>query len=243
MEISQSKYLATAPNITISLPSSYEVETTKAYPVLYVLDGDLNGGLVSGMLQRLYSSKGSNEHIIVGITSQDRIRDFAPTVNKDPRGPVGAGGGGDQFLDFMEKELMPTISQRYRVSKFNVLAGHSIAGLLVMHSFHSRPTVFQGHLAFSPAVWWGARETSKATKQYVTSSQLTENYLYMDIGSEGGEMRQVYDSLAQTILRNRHVDLNVRFDEFEHESHDFTMAAGIYNALKGLYQYQQKQGL
>lgn len=243
IDIPQSKIVAETPSITVALPSSYELDTTKSYPVLFVLDGELNGELVKGMLHRLHLSNGSNEHIIVGVTSRNRLRDFAPTVNKDPRGPVGEGGGGDKFLDFMEKELIPTINERYRTSNFNVLAGHSIAGLLVVHSFQSRPNVFQAHLAFSPAVWWGARETSEATKQYVTTAKRIQTYLYMDIGSEGGEMRAVYDSLAQTILRNRNMDLNLRLDVFEQEPHDFTMAAGLYNALKGLFEHQQKLGI
>lgn len=238
-----SKIVAETPSITVALPSSYESDKTKTYPVLFVLDGDSNGELVNGMLHRLHLSNGANEHIVVGVTSSNRLRDFAPTVNKDPRGPVGAGGGGDNFLDFMEKELIPTINERYRSSSFNILAGHSVAGLLVLHSFQSRPNVFQGHLAFSPAVWWGARETSKATKQYVTTTKYLQNYLYMNIGSEGGEMRQVYDSLAQTILRNRNIDLSLGLDEFENESHDFTMVAGLYNALKGLFKHQQKYGI
>jgi len=29
--------------------------------------------------------------------------------------------------------------------------------------------------------------------------------------------------------------------EFKHEEHDFTMTAGLYGALKGLYQYQSKR--
>ena len=243
IEIPPSKNLAETPNIIVALPSSYGSEKINTYPVLFVLDGESNGDLVNGMLQRLHLSNGSNEHIIVGVTTNNRLRDFAPTVNKDPRGPVGEGGGGDKFLDFMEKELIPTLSERYRTSNFNVLAGHSVAGLLVIHSFQSRPDLFQGHLAFSPAVWWGDRETLKATKQYVTTTKNVQNYLYMDIGSEGGEMRQVYNSLAQTILRNRNIDLDVRFDEFENEPHDFTMAAGLYNALKGLFQHQQKNGI
>jgi len=243
IQMPQSKIVTETPNVIVALPSSYESDTTKTYPVLFVLDGELNGELVNGMLHRLHLSKGSNEHIIVGVTSSNRLRDFAPTVNKDPRGPVGEGGGGDQFLNFMEKELIPTINKRYRSSNFNVLAGHSVAGLLVLHSFQSRPYLFQAHLAFSPAVWWGARETSTATKHYVTTTKHIQNYLYMDIGSEGGEMRQVYDSLAQTILRHRNIDLNLRLDEFEQEPHDFTMAAGLYNALKGLFQHQQKYGI
>ncbi|AOT11242.1 esterase [Pseudoalteromonas luteoviolacea] len=195
------------------------------------------------MLTRLNLSNGANEHIIVGITSRDRLRDFAPTINKDPRGPVGAGGGGDKFLDFIEKELIPQVNKTYRTNRFNVVAGHSIAGLLVIHSFQSRPQLFQGHLAFSPAVWWGARETAKATQKYITSKQPIKNYLYMNIGSEGGEMREVYDSLSQTIQRNRNLDLELRLNEFNDDPHDFTMAAGLFNALSGLYQYQQQHGM
>ena len=243
MKIPQSTNMVETPNIMVALPPSYKLDITKKYPVLFVLDGVANGELVNGMLQRLHLSKGSNEHIIVGVTSSNRLRDFAPTVNRDPRGPVGEGGGGDKFLDFLEAELIPEINKKYRTNDHNVIAGYSVAGLLVIHSFQSRPNLFQRHLAFSPAVWWGERETSQATKKYVTTAKHIQNYLYMAIGSEGGEMREVYDSLAQTILRNRNIDFNVRFDEFEHEGHDFTMAAGLYNSLKGLFQHQQKLGI
>ncbi|KZN62841.1 hypothetical protein N473_18170 [Pseudoalteromonas luteoviolacea CPMOR-1] len=243
LQLPKPQNLAEPPYITIALPASYAADTKKVYPVMYLLDGELNGELVDSMLNRLYQSNGANEHIIVGITSRDRLRDFAPTVNKDPRGPVGAGGGGDKFLDFIEKELIPQVNKTYRTNNFNAVAGHSIAGLLVVHSFHSRPKLFQSHLAFSPAVWWGARETSKATKKYVTSKQPIKNYLYLNIGSEGGEMREVYNSLSQTILRNRNLDLELRLNEFNDDSHDFTMAAGLFNALTGLYQYQQQQGM
>ncbi|MCG7531073.1 alpha/beta hydrolase [Psychrobium sp. MM17-31] len=237
----KSKYLVQAPKITIALPSSYEKDPTKKYPVFYVLDGELNGDLVDATLRRLHISNGANEHIVIGISSQNRLRDFAPTVNKNPRGPVGEGGGGDLFLDFIEKELMPQITRNYRTNGFNILAGHSIAGLLVVHSFQSRPTLFQSHLAFSPAVWWGARETSAAAKQYVTSGKQVPTYLYMAIGNEGGKMRDIYDSLTQTLVRNRHLNSSLLLDEFDNDSHDFTMVAGLLNALKGLFQYQEQR--
>ena len=242
LKIPKSKYLVKAPKVTIALPLSYKKELTKKYPVFYVLGGELNGELVNAMLNRLHLSNGSNEHIIINITSNNRLRDLAPTVNKDPRGPVGegGGGGGDLFLDFLEKELMPHISKNYRTNDFNVLAGHSLAGLLVIHSFQSRPTLFQSHLAFSPAVWWGARETSAAAKKYVTSGKQVPTYLYMAIGNEGGEMQDVYNSLTQSLVRNRHLNSSLLLDEFDNDSHDFTMVAGLLNALKGLFRYQQQ---
>ncbi|MDR6982557.1 putative alpha/beta superfamily hydrolase [Rheinheimera pacifica] len=243
LKIPQSKIIAETPNITVALPSSYKSDIAKAYPVLFVLDGELNGELVNGMLHRLHLSNGSNEHIIVGVTSSNRLRDFAPTVNKDPRGPVGEGGGGDKFLDFLESELIPHINKQYRTTKFNVIAGHSIAGLFVIHTFHSRPKLFQAHLAFSPAVWWGARETVTSAQNYIVSSESVGSYLYMNIGSENGELRNVYDSFAKMIMRNRSTELDLRLNQFDAVGHDFTMAAGLYNALSGLHTYQRRKGI
>lgn len=235
--------LATAqgPDVTVTVPQSYDTDASKRYPVIYLLDGAVNQRMLNGMLQRLSLSDDAYEHIVVGIDTQDRINDFAPTVNMDPRGPVGQGGGGDNFLDFIEVELMPRINKEYRTTTFNILAGHSIAGLLVIHSFHSRPELFQAHLAFSPAVWWGERETLTSAQNYVLSKKGAESYLYMNIGSEAGEMRSVYDSFAKTILQNRSIELKLYLDESDHVAHDFTMASGLYNALSGLHQYQQAE--
>jgi predicted alpha/beta superfamily hydrolase len=229
--------------VSVTVPQSYETETAKKYPVIYLLDGISNRNMLDGMLQRLHLSKGSYEHIIVSIDVEERLDEFAPTVNKDPRGPVGKGGGGDQFLEFLEQEVMPSINKDYRTNEFNTIAGHSVAGLLVIHSFHSRPKLFQAHLAFSPAVWWGARETVKSAKNYVLSTGDSENYLYMNIGNENGEMKSVYNSFAATILKNPSIDLKLKLDEFDDVSHDFTMAAGLYNALSGLYQYQRSKAI
>lgn len=240
LEAPSLKIAETAPTITIQLPASYESSKAKRYPVLYLLDGESNDELVKGMLHRLHLSQGSNEHIIVGITSTNRLRDFAPTVNRDPRGPVGEGGGGDKFLDFIAFELIPAIDKKYRTNDHNVIAGHSVAGLLVIHSFHSRPDLFQAHLAFSPAVWWGKRETLEAAQHYVMSGDDVASYLYMNIGNEDGELREVYDAFAQTMSRNRSTDLVLQLEKFEHTGHDFTLAAGLYNALTGLYKYQQR---
>jgi hypothetical protein len=65
----------------------------------------------------------------------------------------------------------------------------------------------------------------------------------MNIGSEGGEMRNVYDSLAQTILKNRTLNLSFRTDEFNYDGHGLTLTAGLYNAFRGLYKYQQSEGI
>lgn len=235
-----SEALSEKRDITVYLPTSYHTNTTEHYQTLYLLDGESNGELAASMLRRMHLSSAAKGHIVVAIHSTDRLRDYAPTVNRDPRGPVGQGGGGDKFLNFVEVELIPRINKQFRASDFKVLAGHSVAGLLVLHSFHSRPHLFQAHLAFSPAVWWGNRETLIATQNYLTTKMDSNNYLYLNIGNEEGELRQVYNAFAQFMLRNRPVDLRVQVETFDHVGHDLTMAAGMYNAFSGLDKFQKK---
>ncbi len=227
--------------ITVYLPGSYPVEPDKRYRVMYVLDGESNGALVASMNRRMHLSGGANEHIVVSIYSIDRLNDYAPTVNQDPRGPVGAGGGADKFLNFIELELMPEINKNYRTSGARVVMGHSVAGLLVLHSLQSRPYLFHAHLAYSPAVWWGEQETRKAVQQFVISNLESPNYLYMNIGAEAGATREVYDAFANYVLRNRSVDLTIQIEEFAHAGHDFTLLAGLFTSLKSLHHYQQRQ--
>ena len=226
--------------IDIYLPKSYGTDKQANYPVFYLLDGDLNGDFTASMLAQLSAGNGIAEHILVSIHSTDRLRDYAPTVNLDPRGPVGQGGGGDKFLDFVESELIPTINQQYRTTDHKVFAGHSVAGLLVIHSFQSRPKLFQAHLAFSPAVWWGAQETLNATKDYIKSDVDIGNFLYMNIGNENAVLRSVYEDFAKFMTYNRSLDLYLKTASYENASHNFTLPAGLYDALYNLNSYQKK---
>lgn len=226
--------------VIIKLPKSYNENKNIQYPVLYVLDGEWNLEFAASLLNRMQLSEAASEHIIIGINNVDRTRDFTPTVNQDPQGPVGKGGGADKFLDFIELELMPLVSKKYRTSDYKILAGHSLGGLLVLHSFQSRPHLFQAHFAFSPAVWWGARKTLNETKKFVINTPDLNNYLYMNIGNEGGEMHQVYNELHETIVKRRPENLTFISDYFEQEPHGLTLAAGLFNAYRGLFKSQLK---
>jgi predicted alpha/beta superfamily hydrolase len=51
--------------ITVYLPDTYQSEKSKHYPVLFILDGEINGDLAAGMFRRMAVSEGSNEHIVI----------------------------------------------------------------------------------------------------------------------------------------------------------------------------------
>ena len=221
--------------VVVQLPKSYLSNPNKVYPVIYRLDGAVNIPLISVMMEDLQDSGSSPEVIIVAIENTDRTRDLFPTVNNDPRGPVGAGGGGDKFLNFIEKELIPRINNKYRTHNFKIFSGASAGGVLVLHALHSRPNLFQAHIAYSPAVWWGEYETSKATQAIMSKEGKLDTYLYMNIGAEGGDMRKVYDQLHSFIQTNKPEKLKLVSDAFDGVPHGLTSAAGIFNAYHSLF--------
>lgn len=230
-----SKIMSEERKVIVRLPDSYAKSPNKRYPVIYRLDGPGNLAMLSGVIERLESSNSAPEVIIVAIENTDRTRDLTPTVNQDPRGPVGKGGGADKFLDFIEQELIPKVNDTYRTHDFKVIAGASIGGLLSIYSLQSRPHLFQAHIAYSPAVWWGARDTAKSTKKFMTNVKALNSYLYMNIGEEGGEMRAVYDDLVDFIKTNKPSGLLLKLDTFNDVPHGLTQVAGVFNAYKNLF--------
>lgn len=231
----KSKVLNEERTAVVQLPESYQSNPDKVYPVLFRLDDKGNLPLESALLNSLQLQGAAPEVILVAIENTDRLRDLTPTVNYDPRGPVGAGGGGDKFLDFIETELIPHIDSKYRTHNYRIFSGASIGGLLVLHSFQSRPHLFQAHIAYSPAVWWGDNTTAKNVKEFITNSKELNSYLYMDIGSEHASMRAVYDDLDEFLKKNPRKGLTFVSDAFDTVPHGLTSKAGIFNAYHNLF--------
>ena len=135
--------------LLIYLPNNYSQHAEKAYPVLYLLDGQRNFSHTVGTLDLLNQSKMAQEMIVVGIVNTHRTRDFTPTYDENYN-EWGTSGGADNFLEFIEKELKPYISEKFRTNGFNVLSGHSLGGLLSIYTLQAKPHLFQGYFAFSP---------------------------------------------------------------------------------------------
>ena len=221
--------------VVVQLPKSYQANPNKVYPVIYRLDGAGNIPLISAVMDRLQNNNRAPEVIIVAIENTNRLRDLYPTVNKEPQGPVGEGGGAAKFLAFIEQELMPLINKSYRTHNFNVIAGGSAAGVFALYTMQANPELFQAHIAYSPAVWWNYGAPVKATKSFINKSKDLNNYVYINIGEEAGLMRERYNELQQALQSNSLPNLRFFSDAFENVSHNLTSAAGAFNAYHHLF--------
>lgn len=231
----ESSNLSEQRTVVVQLPKSYQTHPNKRYPVIYRLDGAGNLPLINAVLERLQQDDQAPEVIVVAIESTNRLRDFYPTVNKEPQGPVGEGGGAAKFLAFVEQELMPLVNKQYRTHDYRVIAGASAAGVFALYAMQAKPELFQAHIAYSPAVWWNYGAPAKSLKTFVTKGNSINSYVYMNIGEEAGIMRERYDDMQQTMQNSKVQNLRFKSDALAGVSHNLTSAAGAFNAYHGLF--------
>lgn len=234
-EIMNSKVLNEERTVVVQLPKSYSTYPNRKYPIIYRLDGAVNLVMMNAVLESLQSQHAAPEVIIVAIENTDRLRDLYPTVNKDPNGPVGVGGGAANFMHFITSELMPLVEGNYRVHDYRIIAGGSAAGVFSLFALQQRPGLFNAVLTYSPAVWWNYGATANSTVEFLKNSQQLNQYIYTAIGNEPAPMRPYYDGMIAGIRAHKPAGVRWINDSFEDVPHNLVGSAGIFRAYHNLF--------
>ena len=217
--------------IVVSLPAEYS-ETDSHYPVLYLTDGFQNIEHVRGSVEVLTRTGHIPPIIIVGIKSKNRVRDF--TFSTSPQ--HAKSGGGKNFLDFMESELIPYIDTTYRTHPFKILEGHSLGGLFAASVLLEKPDLFQAFIVMSPAFWWNGEELTQKAKSFFASNRALTKTMFFGIGKdESGEefgMRKELTNFVETLKTYEQMSINYRHQEFEDEGHMSAPLLSNYYGLK-----------
>lgn len=137
------------------VPEGYADAPDKAWPVVYVLDGDSLFPLLAPTHLFLHYDEGLPEAIIVGIA----YGGFDPSLNRRhidfsaPGADTPAGeDGAPAFLETLQTQLIAEVERRFRVdSARRILVGQSRAGYFVLWSALQAPDLFWGRIASNPA--------------------------------------------------------------------------------------------
>lgn len=132
----------------VSLPDAYR-EAGKRFPVVYMMDGEMNfnSGCIGGV--RLAAQMGEMpDFILVGIRNTDRDKDVYPDVVTYADG-TKAGGRANEYLDFVREELIPKIEKAYRTDGYRVLYGTSNTGFTAVWALLHSPEIADSYVAAS----------------------------------------------------------------------------------------------
>lgn len=221
--------------LNIYLPASYHPDSVQRYPVIYLLDGSMDEDFlhIAGLVQfgNFPWVKLLPESIVVGIANVDRKRDFTfPTTLEQDKIDFPTTGGSVSFIQFLEEEVKPLITSRYRCSAQSTLIGQSLGGLLASEILLKHAHLFTQYIIVSPSLWWDAESLLEHELPVLQEDQK----VFIAVGKEG----EVMESDAQKLYNlffGAHIQGQIGFHFFEEHDHADVLHQAVYKAFTFLY--------
>lgn len=182
------------------------------YPVVYLFDAEAQFTSVMGMIQQL-SEVNNNmicpKMIIVGIVNIDRTKDLTPThATAGPPyffGSSETSGGGEKFISFLEKELMPYIDSHYPTAPYKILIGHSFGGLMVMQTLVHHTDLFNAYICIDPSMWWDNQHLLKEALKTLSEKKFHGTTVFLGIANTMDEHMNIKSVIKDTSSVTRHI--------------------------------------
>ncbi|HEY9008969.1 MAG TPA: alpha/beta hydrolase-fold protein [Ohtaekwangia sp.] len=226
--------------IYINVPKLDSADINKALPVLYLLDGENHFHILSAYIEYLRHWQIIPPMIVVGIVNVDRVKDLTPTnslINFDGNvdSKYKTSGGNEQFLNFIQQELMPYIETNYKTSPFKIFAGHSFGGLTTINCVLMRPDMFDAYIAISPSLWFGNKYVLRLAERKLPKLSMRNKKIFYSVGNEDGAFR---DDLLKFDKLFNHDSLKTFVHQYKHypfEDHMTEPIPAYYDALRFIY--------
>lgn len=238
-------------------PVPAKTSTKPHYEVIYVLDGAAHFTNVVGLLEQLAKETGDSAYtqkIVVGLGNiWTRDRDYTPTriVASAFVDPMAAkvSGGGEKLMAFLEKELIPYINSTYTTSSTRILIGHSLGGLMVVHTLLNHTGLFSQYAAIDPSMWWDDQKLLTQSKKILANKIFQKKTFFLAIANtrnkdipDIAQLRK--DTSLNTALNrpsllltdyihaNKHNKLRFDWKYYNNFDHMSVFRSAAYDALK-----------
>jgi uncharacterized protein len=222
--------------LLIHLPDNYQT-SGQSYPVLYLLDGSeymLFNALSD--LRRL----GAPKMIIVAIRNTDRNRDMMPVVAKGYPGPPRA----EDFLSFIEKELIPSIEKTYRTNGQRILKGQSLSGLFTLYALLTKPTLFEAYIGHS-AGWFeesNAYFLDLSEKAFQKPADFEGRKIFManSLNDPYDADRVIHKQLADfsELIKTR-LGKRISYKYVTYDNYDHVPYPGFYDGIRFIFESEE----
>jgi uncharacterized protein len=224
-----SKKLDAYRYIIVSLPPSYDSETKKVYPLLFLLDGDYLFDPFQGALSYGNYWDDLPEVIIVGLAqNRENERAIDCAIDESTGLPEGKG---KRFFEFIGGELIPFLQNKYRISPFKIIAGHDItAGYMNLFLYGDSP-LFNAYISLSPEL--AAEMEVRVAERLATFKQ---SLFYYQSSADGDvkKIRTKITALDENIRATTNPNLNYKYEDFKDASH---YSFVLYSIPSALYQF------
>lgn len=225
-----SSILEETREVIVRLPPRYD--SSQKYPVVYVLDGEWGFEFVASYLDYMSDNEIYPDLIVTAVRNVNRNRDYVPRA--DSNHPHT--GGADYFLTFVEEEWVKFIENKFPTDDRRILLGHSFGGVFTLHTFLTKPGLFDANIALSASAWVGNRILFEEATALFSRPTVPETFVYMAVGEgDGGPTLPSSKDLADLFREQAPETVDWTFSITPQTDHFKNFPSGTHAAFMALF--------
>ncbi|MDY8136563.1 alpha/beta hydrolase-fold protein [Aquimarina sp. 2201CG5-10] len=244
-----SKFLNEVREVKIVLPYDYD-KSTKSYPIIVVLDDQLIFSTMTAIVNHLSATSRMPESIIVTIPKGKQHRSYyAPNLySYSKQRNYNYGNHQEELSAFLEKELIPILTTKYRTANFRTIVGFSPSSVFTLDLFCENRKLFQAYIALASGNIIGDGYTKDKNfihiiENSLTSSLSNKTYLYVVSGGRdlisNPNIKNNIASFNQKISKGSISNLSAKGEIIHGEGHTDVLLPGIISAFDLIYPKEQ----
>ncbi|GEN72265.1 MULTISPECIES: alpha/beta hydrolase-fold protein [Chryseobacterium] len=252
-ETISSKILGEDREILIHIPNSNggsKIKDRGRYPVIYLLDGNDNFNSVVSITEHMEETSLAPPMIVVGIVHSNRMSELTTNSDEEFKGFVGKG---ENFMSFVEKELIPYIDSTYPTTSYKTFIGHSVGGLTVINTLLHKPNLFNSYASLDGALWWNKAKVVEDAKSILANQNYEGKTLYIAMANRLEKGVDTVSVMKDTSGSTDLIRANLRFIEelkksnrnqlrykykfYENDNHPSVRLIGEYDALRYIFDF------
>ncbi len=216
-----SEVLEQERQIQVYLPAGYQ-DSTKEYPVLYILDGQWHFTNGVAIQHSLRSPGRLPEMIVVGIQNKNPLR---RTLFWEER---------DHFLSFLEVEVNAFVNKHFRASNERILFGWEDAAAFACYALLKHKGLFKAAIATN-----GAYADEKLLNEFMQLKAPSPKNLFI-----ANSRKDIYsinnsDTFVHLLTAKAPSHLRWEYREFNDEIHESLAYLALYHGLNHYYHNYQ----
>jgi predicted alpha/beta superfamily hydrolase len=230
----RSEILQETRQMVVHLPENYDPKNKEGYPVIYMLDADHDDDEIAARTAGEYhGAKMMPEVIVIAIKNINRGRDFMPHFNSVERDGKQVFGNGGKFLAFIENELIPFSSKKFRTNGRRVFSGTSWAGQFLAYTLTQSPELFDGYFIHSPVFGEHGDQTFSELKRVFKQDLVFPAFIYVSSGSlERPSYRRDYEQLTMLLKQHLPAQVKLHVETNEGATHGTNSIMSLPTAFK-----------
>ena len=230
-----SKALNDSVSLEIILPKELNNQINAEYPIIYLLDKQLQNNYKYNLytIDYLSTLQWMPKAIVIGITFNQKNR-TAWTV------PNESGGKADDLIQFIEEELNKELEKTYPISNFNLLIGHSRTAIFSSYALSKRPEFFNGTIANSVSNFdFGDNLQKKQFEDFLAKIGASSHkyFYYFSVGEKAyGDLHEAAVDTLNYYLSSKILPENLQWKYYKHQvAHNVTPGVTVSNVLSEIF--------